>query len=295
MIAFKDWEIRAAGAIIARQYDNLSRTLVVAGDIPEGWDWAMLVECQGNQDIIPLHPSEDNCHTCISAVLTENNLSLEGNYMMQLRGISQKDGLTKRHTNIITTFIPKSLIGYGQWPRVPTEFSEIERNVLAAEKRAEEQANLASQHAQDAAEHKEGAETAENAAKEAADEALENAQKSENARDASEEAQRKSEEAQNGAEESEKKSGENAAAAEESAKRAEEAAKRAEDVSGLPEGGSAGQVLKKLSDADGDAGWGNIATADEALVVAAETGLVDPAADGDNAVFTDENGNVFIF
>ena len=44
MIRFNNWTIQADGEIIARQFDNLTRTLTVAGDIPAGWDWDMLVQ-----------------------------------------------------------------------------------------------------------------------------------------------------------------------------------------------------------------------------------------------------------
>ena len=38
MITFSDWIIsNPCGEVIARQYDNLTRTLTVTGDIPEGW------------------------------------------------------------------------------------------------------------------------------------------------------------------------------------------------------------------------------------------------------------------
>lgn len=268
MIVFKDWEIRTAGTVIARQYDNLSRRLVVAGNIPEGWDWAMLVECQGNHDIIPLHEAEDGCSTCISAVLTEDNLSLEGTYLMQLRAISKEDGITKRHTNIVSTVIPKSLVGYGEWPSVPTEFSEIERNALAAAKQALEQTGLAKGYADNSALSATNAKASETSAKLSEESSLQNATRSETAAGRAEDAQ----------------------------KAAEDAAKRAEESGvALPAGGLTGQVLKKQSDADGDAVWDWIATPDDAVTDAYETGLIDPVADGDNAVFTDENGNVFIF
>ena len=42
MIYFKDWEISHDGSILARQYDHLSRVLLVRGT-PQGYDWEMRV------------------------------------------------------------------------------------------------------------------------------------------------------------------------------------------------------------------------------------------------------------
>lgn len=36
-----------------------------------------------------------------------------------------------RHTNVLTVFIPPSLSGDGQWPELPSEFSQAEQRLLA--------------------------------------------------------------------------------------------------------------------------------------------------------------------
>ena len=125
MIQFSNWTISAlCGDVIARQYDNLSRTLTVMGDLPAGWDWAMLVECRGNLNIITLSPVEGG----VGATLTDDMLALSGYYTMQLRGTQ---GDVVRHTNQIQVFIPDSLSGDAQWPEVPSEFTEIEQTIIA--------------------------------------------------------------------------------------------------------------------------------------------------------------------
>lgn len=125
MIQFSNWTISAlCGEVIARQYDNLSASLIVVGDLPDGWEWAMLVECQGNLNIIPLSPVEGG----VGVTLTDDMLSLPGYYTMQLRGMQ---GDVVRHTNQIQVFIPESLSGDAQWPEVPSEFTEIEQNIIA--------------------------------------------------------------------------------------------------------------------------------------------------------------------
>lgn len=124
MITFNNWNISVCGAPIARQYDNLSRELAVLGDLPEGWKWDMLVECDKQLNIITLAPIEGG----VGVTLTEDMLSLPGVYFMQLRGTQ---GEVVRHTNIIQTFIPKSLSGDAQWPTVPSEFTQIEQNIIA--------------------------------------------------------------------------------------------------------------------------------------------------------------------
>lgn len=125
MIQFSNWTISAlCGEVIARQYDNLSRTLTVVGYLPDGWDWAMLVECQGNLNIITLSPVDGG----VGATLTDDMLALSGYYTMQLRGTQ---GEAVRHTNKIQVFIPDSLSGDAQWPEVPSEFTEIEQTIIA--------------------------------------------------------------------------------------------------------------------------------------------------------------------
>ena len=125
MLQFNDWVISNGcnTPVIARQYDNLSCSLTVVGDIPDGWDWAMLVECSGNLNIIALSPVEGG----VGAVLTDDMLALSGYYTMQLRGTQ---GEVVRHTNQIEVFIPESLSGDAQWPEVPSEFSQVEQNII---------------------------------------------------------------------------------------------------------------------------------------------------------------------
>ena len=125
MIQFSNWQLsNPCGTPIARQYDNLSVSLTVVGDLPDGWEWAMLVECQGNLNIIPLSPVEGG----VGATLTDDMLALSGYYTMQLRGTQ---GDVVRHTNQIQVFIPESLSGDAQWPEVPSEFTQVEQNIIS--------------------------------------------------------------------------------------------------------------------------------------------------------------------
>lgn len=55
MILFADWRIQADGEVIARQYDNLSRSIVIVGDIPDGYTWDLLVQAASD-----LWDTEDN-------------------------------------------------------------------------------------------------------------------------------------------------------------------------------------------------------------------------------------------
>ena len=123
MIVFKDWNITVTGTI-ARQYDNLSRRIDVTGDLPEGYTWRLLVQCGSNADTILLTPTD----TGVGAVLTADNLSVAGEYEIQLKGTAA-DGVTTRHTNIAITYIHRSMTGVGAWPQVPTEFAQIEAHI----------------------------------------------------------------------------------------------------------------------------------------------------------------------
>lgn len=140
MIRFSDWHIQFDGALLARQYDNLSAALIVVGEIPDGWVWDMLVEAKGNLNIIRLSEMEDG----VGTILTDEMLAISGYYTMQFRGTQ---GETVKHTNKIQVFVPDSLSGNVQWPTIPSEFTQLEARVNADADRAED----AAQAAEDAA------------------------------------------------------------------------------------------------------------------------------------------------
>lgn len=125
MIYFDNWTISVIG-LVARQYDNLSHRIDVEGDLPDGYTWQLLVQSGGNADTLLLRPTENGA----GVVLTADNLSKSGEYYFQLRGVLKADGVTKRHTNVVSAHIPKSLTGVGTWPEVPTEFYQVEANIL---------------------------------------------------------------------------------------------------------------------------------------------------------------------
>lgn len=124
MILFDNWRIKYVGELLARQYDNLSRTLLVKG-VPDGWDWTMMVQTGEYFDVIALAPMEEG----VGVVLTEEQLSLDGYYSMQLVGTLKDDGVTKRHTNVLQVYVGESLSGDANWPTVPSEFRQIENNI----------------------------------------------------------------------------------------------------------------------------------------------------------------------
>lgn len=137
MIKFECWSISTSGGLIGRQYDNLSGRLEVIGSLPEGWEWAMIVQVDDYMDIISLLPMDGG----VGAVLNRDQLSIgDRYYTMQLRGTL---GNVVRHTNAIQVFVPKSLSGDGQWPELPTEFTQAEQRTLEAARRAEEAAERA--------------------------------------------------------------------------------------------------------------------------------------------------------
>lgn len=127
---FEDWTLRADGQVLARQFDNLTRTLVVKGEIPNDWEWAMLVQVGEQMDILPLTFGLEG----LGIVLTAQQLSVSGYYTMQLRATR---GDRVKHTNTVNVYIPASLSGDEQWPTVPSEFTELERRVYEAAKEAE--------------------------------------------------------------------------------------------------------------------------------------------------------------
>lgn len=126
MIHYEDWRLWAdPGTAVARQYDNLTRRLEITGDLPEGWDWTLLVQADREHlDLIALRPMEGG----LGVDLTAEMLALSGYYTIQLRG---NQGELARHTNQVRIFIPSSLSGDANWPELPSEFSQAEADIRA--------------------------------------------------------------------------------------------------------------------------------------------------------------------
>ena len=133
MLEFNDWALCADGQVIAQQFDNLTRNLVVKGDIPADWTWTMLVQVGEAMDILPLTFTEEG----LGIVLTAEQLSVSGYYTMQLKAVR---GELVRHTNSVCIYVPASLSGDEQWPTVPSEFSDLERRATEAVQKAEKAA-----------------------------------------------------------------------------------------------------------------------------------------------------------
>lgn len=123
IIQFDNWTVSAPIALMAHQYDNLSQDVLVSGDLPEGYDWSLLIRSGSNMDILRLEP----CESGVSVTLTAKQLSTAGELFMQLRGM--KDGKTQ-HTNVVTVVIPRTLVGESQWGTIPTEFLQFEECIL---------------------------------------------------------------------------------------------------------------------------------------------------------------------
>ena len=96
------------------------RSLLVAGNLPDGYIWHMLVQCGDNFNIVLMEPIEDTASAVadlpeedgepekkpklIGAVLERGWVGESGKYSVQLRGVK---GEEVRHTNLITIRIPK--------------------------------------------------------------------------------------------------------------------------------------------------------------------------------------------
>lgn len=120
---FSQWLISPRQGVVGRQYDNLSHSLVVEGDLPSGYTWDMLVEAKGKYNIIPLSATA----TGATASLTADQLAFgDTYYAFQLRGTS---GEIIHHTNAVQVYVPDTIVGPGTWPVLPTEFSQAEANI----------------------------------------------------------------------------------------------------------------------------------------------------------------------
>ena len=120
---FSQWLISPRQGVVGRQYDNLSHSLVVEGELPSGYTWDMLVEAKGKYNIIPLSATA----TGATASLTADQLAFgDTYYAFQLRGTS---GEIIHHTNAVQVYVPDTIVGPGTWPVLPTEFSKAEANI----------------------------------------------------------------------------------------------------------------------------------------------------------------------
>lgn len=124
MIQFEDWGITAQREVIARQHDNLTRRLDIVGEIPSGWTWSLLTQAGRELNILTLEKTGEG----LGITLTADMLSRAGYWRIQLRGTQ---GELVRHTNVLTVYIPPSLSGDGQWPKLPSEFSQAEARIMA--------------------------------------------------------------------------------------------------------------------------------------------------------------------
>ena len=124
MIFFENWKLRVEGQTIAQQFDHLTRTLTVTGDLPQGWEWVMMVEkVEGERtDCLPLEAMDGG----IGLTLTAQHLADSGTYSVQLKG---KKGEQVRHTNVINVYVETSLSGDVWWPEVPSHFSALEKRI----------------------------------------------------------------------------------------------------------------------------------------------------------------------
>ena len=122
---FSSWILRPSGPTsIGYQYDNLTDVLQVTGTVPAGWSWDLMVQCGTNLNIIPMEQAEDGS---LSVTLTAEMIPLTGYYTMQLRATQ---GELVKYTNQFRAYVGASLSGDAQWPTVPTEFTQVEQNIL---------------------------------------------------------------------------------------------------------------------------------------------------------------------
>lgn len=136
MIQYRDWYIWTQGQVVARQFDHMTRSLEVVGELPEGWEWTAIVRVGEYMDYLPLTRTQEGA----SITLTAQQLALPGMYSVQLRG---KQGELVRHTNVLSVYVPASLSGDANWPEVPSEFTRLEQRVLSAGEQAADTARQA--------------------------------------------------------------------------------------------------------------------------------------------------------
>ncbi len=105
------------------QFDNGSVWLDVIGDMPEGYDWELLLqEPEGGLDILPMQARPGGA----GVLLQRENLPKGGTYTLQVRGTLRADGVTQRHSSVTEVLVPESLSEGAAWPELPTAFRQLE-------------------------------------------------------------------------------------------------------------------------------------------------------------------------
>lgn len=121
-LSFDNWVISKDTGLLGYQYDNESQELWVTGDLPQGWAWDALIQDGSHYDVWPLTLAERGAYI----TLNDENLAVPGSFYIQIRGTK---GEQVQHTNIVSVYISRSLVGPGTWPTLPTEFSQAEKAI----------------------------------------------------------------------------------------------------------------------------------------------------------------------
>lgn len=121
-LRFKNWTIFASRGVGAQQYDNLADVLLVSGNLPDGFQWTLLVGHEGLLDTVLLTEVSGS----LRGTIPKDTLAYTGEYQLQLKGVS---GELTKHTNVLRVMVPGSLSGDAQWPEVPSEFTQVEERI----------------------------------------------------------------------------------------------------------------------------------------------------------------------
>ena len=126
MIQFKEWHLTWDGAPVAMQFDSGSVPLEIRGELPEGYDWEVLMEApEGGLNILTLEQVSGGGQV----LLQREDLPQRGEYAIQLRATARADGAVQRHSTVVRVFIPRSLSGDTAWPEIPAKFTELEQRL----------------------------------------------------------------------------------------------------------------------------------------------------------------------
>ena len=134
---FRDWHLTPA-AMESQQFDNETIELVIEGEMPAACQWLAYITHGADLNAITFRRSDADGITTLSHTFSASELCFQGAYTLQLVGV---DGKLRRHTNVETFRVPKSVTGEGHWPALPTIIEETLS--LAAEAAGEAQVSAA--------------------------------------------------------------------------------------------------------------------------------------------------------
>lgn len=123
---FHDWCIRPLRPMLAQQYDSKSQEIIFRGDIPEGFDWFLLIKFKELYNSVKMAEQDGE----LRYIFDNDDLSQHGQYQFQLKAVLKDDSQYVRHTNVASVGVYETITGSATWPEIPDSFLQLEQELI---------------------------------------------------------------------------------------------------------------------------------------------------------------------